>query len=110
MTKVNKFINILINQFIKSSKLEYLSDTSWSYTFETESISIRFTQQEDGSNEVEEFNVNQSGVWFTIVPTDEQLKLMFEKLNETPYREVEQFTEAITDYYNHFGVQRSNFY
>ena len=48
-----------------------------------------------------------------MIPTDEQIKMMFDKLNSTPYREVEE--EFCNDnwgenLYEKYGVSQSNFY
>lgn len=101
----------LLTEAIQSAKLEYLSDTSWAYhnTIQQDKISIDFYQDETGQNHIEEFCIKQKGIWIAILPTDEQVKLMFKMLNDTPYREVEIF-EEIDDLYFHNGVKQADFY
>lgn len=102
--------NNTIVALIKSAELEYQSDTSWLYTAETQFLRVAFLQDEDGTNLIIECCYKQKGEWMDIMTTDEQNKLMFQILNDTPYREVEVDAERIADYYDYYGVQRENFY
>jgi hypothetical protein len=99
-----------LNQAIEQAKLEYISDISFGYRFESQFLVVDFYQDEMGKNHVEEFCQNHKGLWVAIEPTDEQIKRMFEILNNTPYREVEpeEFREA--DNYDNCGVRPENFY
>lgn len=97
----------LINEAIETARLEYESDISWNYTNTVykDKISIMFGTDENGKNEVNEFCVKQKGMWITILPTDKQLKRMFEILNNTPYREVEKEIESpwISEDFQYYG-------
>lgn len=111
MANLQNNLNKSIAELIQSAKLEYESDTSWVYRNETPSISISFSQDETGKNHIDEFNHKHNGLWIELIPSDEQVKMMFDKLNETPYREVEEeFSEAIHDHYDYYGVNRNHFY
>jgi hypothetical protein len=100
------FLNLLEN-----AKLEYLSDTSWAYSIETTTHCLDFYQDESGKNHLEQFCVNVDGVWFNLMATDKQLKLMFAKLEATPYKTVEkEFESGYIDWYDYNGVQPSDFY
>jgi hypothetical protein len=93
---INEAIESLINEAIESVSLEYQSDVSWIYTNtqHKDRIGIDFGTNEDGKNDIYEFCVKQKGMWITILPTDKQLKRMFEILNNTTYREVEKEIES----------------
>ena len=73
-------------ELIKQAKLEYETDTSWSYKFENQFYVIDFWQDEKGTNHVEQYLHNHNGVWVDMIPTDEELSLMYKILNDTPYR------------------------
>jgi len=102
-----------ITEAIKTAKLEYESDTSWSYTntLTPFCLSINFYKDDSGQNHIEEFSYKQNGIWFPLTPTDAQLKLMYKMLNDTPYREVEEeeFYESEDEYFEN-GVKRTDFY
>lgn len=115
MTKIEKNINdsVVINELIANAELEYQSDISWSYNIENSNYCISFYKDENDKNLIESFHRNVKGVWIELIPTDEQIKLMFDRLNKTPYREVEQ--EVCNDswgenLYEKYGVSQSNFY
>jgi hypothetical protein len=95
----------LINEAIKTAKLNYESDISWYYenTQHKDKVLIMFGIDENGKNDVNEFCVKHKGVWVSVLPTDEQIKKMFKMLNDTPYREVEKETCPNDDfsYYGH---------
>jgi hypothetical protein len=99
-----------LNQAIEQAKLEYISDISFGYRFESQFLVVDFYQDENGKNHVEEFCKNHKGLWVAIEPTEEQVKRMFEILNNTPYIEVEpeEFREA--DNYDNCGVRPEHFY
>lgn len=102
-----------ITEAIKTAKLEYISDISWGFTntLIPFCLSINFYKDETGKNHIEEFCYKQNGVWFDLTPTDNQIKLMYQMLNDTPYREVEEETfEEIDDEYFYNGVKREDFY
>jgi len=113
-TKVKKAMNLTdrINQAIEKAVLEYYSDTSWNYRYEDQFICVVFYQDDIGTNMVDEcsYRHNGNGIWLSIAPTDEQVKKMFKKLDDTPYRAVQEdeFTEA--DGYLNCGVRLENFY
>jgi hypothetical protein len=98
------------NTAIAQAKLEYISDIEWAYRFENQFICVDFYKDESGINHVEEFCVNQKGLWIEVIPTDEQLQTMWKILNNTPYREVEveEFgtnNDAESDpYYGIYGI------
>jgi len=102
-----------ITEAIKTAKLEYYSDTSWSYTntLTPFCLSINFYKDETGKNHVEEFCYKHKGIWVDLTPTDAQLKLMYKMLNDTPYREVEEeeFYDVEDEYFDN-GVKRTDFY
>ena len=101
------------NKFMELVKLEYFTDTSWSYKYEDNKHIIQFYQDESGKNHVEQFAVCKKNVWIELLPTDEQVKAMYEKLNNTEYQGVlnDDFLgdEEIIDLYNYNGVKRSDF-
>jgi hypothetical protein len=108
-----KDLNNALTEAIKTAKLEYLSDISWTYesVINPNCISIQFWQSGSGKNDVSEFCVKVNGIWMDIVPTDEQLKLMYDKLNNTPYRKtLEEINEIEVDQYEEYGVKQSDFY
>jgi hypothetical protein len=91
--------------------LEYLSDISWSYSFENENIVLDFYQDESGKNHIEQFAKKIGSVWFSLIATDKQIKAMFDKLEATPYRETEkEYFEDRGDLYEYYGVSRADFY
>lgn len=77
------------NEIIESLKPEYLSDVSWGYKYEKYDFVIDFYQDELGKNIIEQFCKKIKNEWINVEPTDAQLKTMFEKLNRTPYKEIE---------------------
>jgi hypothetical protein len=96
---------------IESAKLEYISDIEWAFKYEDSNFCIYFYKDENGKNHIEEFLINKKGVWIDITPTDEQVKIMWSKLDAVPYREVEsESSESITDLYDYYGVKREDFY
>ena len=102
-----------IENLISNANLEYMSDISWGYDIETSNYYISFYKDDDGKNHIENFHRNVKGTWFEIIPTDEQLKMMFEKLDNTPYREVEVEHNSDSwgeNLYEKYGVSQSNFY
>lgn len=115
MTKIIKNINdgVVINELIAKAELEYQSDISWSYEIENSCYAISFYKDENGKNQIENFHRNHKGMWIELVPTDEQIKLMFDRLNQTPYREVEKEMSGEfwgENLYEKYGVSQSNFY
>ena len=103
----------LFTQAIQTAQVEYSSDTHYGYT-NTENqkeISISFYQDEKGEKHIDDFCVNVKGLWVAILPTEEQVKLMYKMLDDTPYREVELEEEFIyPDHYFENGVRAVNFY
>lgn len=97
---------------LENSKLDYFSDISWGYSYDDGKVALDFFQDEVGRNNVEQFCKNIKGVWFSITPTQEQIKKMWDKLNKTPYREVEKGYDydTVTDLYYENGVTRESFY
>lgn len=115
MTNIEKNINdsVVINELIAKAELEYQSDISWSYEIENSCYAISFYKDENGKNQIENFHRNHKGIWIELVPTDEQIKLMFDRLNQTPYREVEKEMSGEfwgENLYDKYGVSQSNFY
>ena len=99
-----------VTEAIEKAKLEYQSDISWSYYYSDKSTSVHFFYKEDdNTNHIEEIAVFKNGIWIEVVPTDEQVKLMWDKLDKTDYRQSESF-EEIQDLYDYNGVKRENFY
>jgi len=99
-----------LNQAIEQAKLEYQSDVEWSYFFQNKFCSVCFYKDENGNNRIEEFGVMEKGLFIEVLPTDEQLKIMFNKLNNTPYREVEIEEYREPDNYDNTGTNPKNFY
>ena len=95
---------------ITNAKLEYQSDISWQYTAKSQTLSIMFSQDSDGKNSIDEFCTKKKGMWFDLIPNKSQIKMMYDKLNNTSHREVEIFSDAITDEYDYNGVKRSDFF
>jgi len=77
------------NIAIQNAELDYISDIEWCYFFENQFILVDFYKDETGKNHVEQFLKNVNGLWIEVIPTDKQIKTMFQKLNDTPYREIE---------------------
>jgi hypothetical protein len=73
-------------QYLDDAELTYHTDTSWEYRYETPNICISFGQLEDGKNIIENFAVKRKSIWICLTPTDKQIKMMFAKLELTPYR------------------------
>lgn len=100
----------MLTQAINNAKLEYISDIEWNYTYEDKKVCVMFYKDENGHNHVEQFLQSHHGVWVEVLPTDEQLQLMYKILNDTPYREniEESFREE--DNYDNTGTTPANFY
>lgn len=77
-------------ELIKQAKLTYESDTSWGYKYESQFYIIEFYKDESGKNHVEQYLKYNGGMWIIILPTDEEIKIMYQILNDTPYRPVEK--------------------
>lgn len=108
-----KSITEKVQKALESCKIEYISDTSWQYTntVYNQTISISFSQNDSGDNSIDDFSYKHKGTWFDLTPTDEQVKLMYDKLNNTPYREMpEDVNQIETDPYEEYGVKRQDFY
>lgn len=112
MTKVqNNIQNAIFDSYLGKAKLEVLSDISFAYRFENENLVIDFYQDEIGKNHLDELAVKHNDIRFPIIASDYQLKAMWHKLNSTSLAFdtiVEE--DPITDLYDYFGVQPSNFY
>jgi hypothetical protein len=96
-TNVNKKLETAIfNNYLENAKLEVINDLSFAYRYEDANTIIDFYQDEVGENHLEEFAVNVGGAWITKLATDEQLKMMWDKLNATSLAfEVEEEDESI---------------
>lgn len=106
-----KNLTIDFNEILENVKLEYISDISWGYHYETKNICIDFYQDETGKNHIEQFCKKIKNVWVSLIPNDTQIKAMFDKLNATPYKETEKESfEDRGDLYNYYGVQIADFY
>jgi hypothetical protein len=102
-----------IAEILDKCELERLSDTSWGYTYSTQNFILHFYQTDVGVNILEEYTKKIKGLWVDLIATDEEIKLMWDKLNNTQYHDdSEPFSdeEEITDPYAYFGVPRENFY
>lgn len=101
-----------ITEAIQTAKLEYDTDIVWNYenTILKHCLSVHFYKDEMGKNYVEEFCVKIKDLWVTIEPTDEQYKLMWKMLDDTPYREEEKEVFGDEDNYENNGVKPSYFY
>jgi len=108
--QLNIFNTSDFKQILASAKLEYHSDISWSYRAETKQYCIEFHQDETGGNHIEEFAICKKGLWIAVQPTRDQIQLMFEKLNDTSYRDVEPEYDNTCDYYDDYGVRPEMFY
>jgi len=98
------------NTAITEAKLDYLSDIEFAYYFSNQFITVNFYKNESGKNIIEEFGTMHNGQWFDVIPTNEQIKAMFKRLDDTPYCEVEieRFTEDLNyqndPYYGFYGL------
>jgi hypothetical protein len=102
-----------LQEALESCEVDYFSDTSWQYSNKEhkQTICIEFSQNESGENSIDKFCYQRKGIRFDVTPTDEQIKLMWEKLNNTPYRKTpEEINEIEVDPYEEYGVKRSYFY
>lgn len=102
-----------ITQAIHKAKLDYHTNITWEFT-NTENrhyLSIRFYKDASGNNHIDEFCQKVKNIWIDIIPTDEQIKLMYKMLDETPYLtdEREQEDECF-DEYDYNGVKREDFF
>ena len=97
-------------EVLQKAEPNYDSDIAWHYILKGQNYQIVFGQDDIGRNSIDEFSVLLRKKWVTILPTDEQIKLMFEKLDKTPYREDDFVSEPISDEYDCNGVNRLNFY
>jgi len=98
------------NTAITEAKLDYISDIEFAYYFSNQFITVNFYKNENGDNIIEEFCQKHNGMWFPIIPTQEQKDAMDERLNTTKPREVEleRFTEDLNyqndTYYGFYGL------
>lgn len=106
-----------ITKAIENAKLEYISDIEWYFSYKDSNVSVFFYKDETGKNNIEECVINRKGVWIDILPTDKQLKKMWQMLDAVPYREeVNEIDddpnerEKLTNPYNYYGVNRNSFY
>lgn len=97
-----------VMQMIADAKLDYHSETSWSYTYDDGKCCLTFHQTEAGRNEVVEFCIKKNGIWVDLIATDEQLKAMYKRLNETEYRPVED-NDELFDPYKEYGINPGMF-
>lgn len=99
------------NFMLDNSVLNRISDISWAYKFDNGTFVLDFFQNEDGKNHIEEFSTIVNGVKFDLMASDEQIKLMWGKLNNTPYHdEKERDSPFSIDYNELYGVEPKNFY
>lgn len=91
MANISTISEKTITELINSAKLTYISETSWSYLSETLNFVVEFYQDESGKNNIEQFCKRVNKYWIELTPTDAQIKLMFNKLNATPYEPQERF-------------------
>ena len=103
--KINLISNDIIISAIKTAKLTYDSDLSWCYENieNTEILQIIFSQDECGRNSVDTFLSCINNVWINLYVTEEFSKIMFEKLNNTPYREI--ILESEIDDFKNYGYK-----
>lgn len=99
-----------LNQAIEQAKLEYITDIDWCYIFKSQFLVVDFGTDNDGNFTVHEFCRKHNGMWFDLIATDDQLKAMQKRFEETANREVdpEEFGEA--DDYDNCGVRPEHFY
>lgn len=99
-------------ELLKKAVLSYIYDTSWAYKIETQNLIIDFYQDESGKNIIEQFCVKIKNVWVELQVLEWQIKLMFQKLDNTPFKEVEpeSFAYPILNYYDYYGVAQKDFY
>lgn len=97
---------IPFNEAFEKAILEYTSDTSWGYKYETQNFVLEFYQDETGKNHLEQYANRKGKYWFELTATDEQMKMMFEKLNNTSYNG----SEERGDLYDYYGVSQKDFY
>lgn len=117
MTKINLNIKKLISHeiyfetIIESLAPTYMSDISWGYKYQSQDVVIDFYQDENGENIIEQFCEKVKNNWHDIAPTDFQIKVMFDKLNATSYRQIETFTQMPwEDEMHENGHKQSDFY
>jgi hypothetical protein len=99
-----------IDYCIDNAKLEYESDISWGYKLEHKGYLVDFYQDEQGRNHIEQFARKFNGFWFEMMPTDDQIKRMFERLNNTPYRMDEEEIFVDGDSYESTGTTPEMFF
>ena len=97
---------IPFNEAFEKAELEYTSDISWRYKYETQNFVLEFSQDESGNNTLEQYAQRKGKYWIDLFATDEQMKMMFEKLNNTPYKN----SEERGDLYDYYGVSQKDFY
>lgn len=112
MRELSIFCKTDFKKILSTAKLKYIDDISWGYKAETNTYCVDFYQNKIGKNIIEQFSICIDGRWIEMKPTDEQVKMMFDKLDATPYKPVEPkviHTDEI-DLYDYYGVQHSNFF
>lgn len=107
----NNIDNAVFDLYLANAKLEIINDLSFAYRFEDKNVILDFYQDEKGKNHLEEFSVLHNGIWFSMMANDYQLKQIWNKLNSTSlaYETIVE-EDPITDLYDYFGVQPSNFF
>ena len=117
MTKINLNTRELISYEIYFKNLienltpKYMSDISWGYKYESQDVVIYFYKDENGENIIKQFCEKIENNWYDMTPKSYHVKIMFDKLNSTPYRQVETFTPMPwEDEMTENGHQQKDFY
>jgi len=101
-----------ISEILQHCKLTRDTEISFGYKYETQNFILDFYQNSAGQNILEQYARKIKGVWVDLVATDEEIQLMWNKLDNTQYHDDNEpvIEEETTDLYTHYGVQASNFY
>jgi hypothetical protein len=72
-------------QEIEKAKPNYEIDNTWYYRLTGKDYEVVFYKDEIGKNHLDFFKVCGEDFAFDFEPTEKMIKLMWEKLNNTPY-------------------------
>ena len=72
-------------QEIEKAQPHYEIENTWYYRLVGDDYEVIFYQDEIGKNHLDFFKILKDDFTFDFNPTEQMIKLMWEKLNNTPY-------------------------